>query len=109
MIFLPYLQNAHLYHFTFESLSQILLSHGFELVFGNEKIETVFRKSSKTNKVLSNSQLAEQSIQFIHQLDSRRGRLYDRTKRIKISIIRTMRTILEILHLKEPVKRILKR
>lgn len=63
--FLLYLQNAHLYHFIFDSLSQILLNHGFELVFGNEKIETVFRKSFTTKKVKSNSQLAEQSIRFI--------------------------------------------
>jgi SAM-dependent methyltransferase len=41
---LLFLQNAHLYHFTLKTLTQLLRSVGFELVKGDEQIKALFRK-----------------------------------------------------------------
>jgi SAM-dependent methyltransferase len=42
--FLLFLQNAHLYHFTLHTLTQLLQSVGFELVKGDEQVRALFRK-----------------------------------------------------------------
>jgi len=45
MDFLQLLQNAHTYHFTLESLTNLLKMNYFDLLLGNEKINSVFIKS----------------------------------------------------------------
>lgn len=42
--FLQFLQNAHTYHFTLKSLTNLLGRNAFELLVGNETINSVFRK-----------------------------------------------------------------
>jgi len=48
--FLLYFQNAHLYHFTLNTLSTLIASAGFEYVAGNEKISALFKKTKKIKK-----------------------------------------------------------
>lgn len=43
---LKFLQNAHLYHFTLATLREFVSSCGFTFVKGNERVCSVFRKSS---------------------------------------------------------------
>ena len=38
------MQNAHTYHFTLRSLSNVLAANGFSLVTGDEYVRAVFRK-----------------------------------------------------------------
>ncbi|MEP1032788.1 class I SAM-dependent methyltransferase [Ekhidna sp.] len=40
---LRYFQNAHTFHFSLESLKNILTKNGFELVVGNQTIESAFK------------------------------------------------------------------
>ena len=40
--FLLFLQNAHVYHFTKDTLIQVLRKYGFKVVYANEKIEAIF-------------------------------------------------------------------
>lgn len=42
--FLKLLQNAHTYHFTLASLKNLLARNGFELLTGDETVNSVFRK-----------------------------------------------------------------
>jgi SAM-dependent methyltransferase len=44
--FLKYLQNAHLLHFTAESLTAMMAKHGFKKVFVDERCIGVFRKTT---------------------------------------------------------------
>ena len=48
MDFLRYLQNAHVYHFTLTTLKNLLQKNGFELLFGDEVVRSVFRKSNSS-------------------------------------------------------------
>ncbi len=43
--FLLFLQNAHLYHFTLNTLSSLMARAGFKLVDGNEQISALFQKT----------------------------------------------------------------
>ncbi|MEZ5083097.1 MAG: class I SAM-dependent methyltransferase [Bacteroidales bacterium] len=47
MDFLKYLQNAHVYHFTLESLNNLLSKNGFGLIKGNQIIMSVFKKTQE--------------------------------------------------------------
>jgi len=40
---LRYLQNAHTFHFTLESLVNLMSKHGFELVEGNQFVKSIFK------------------------------------------------------------------
>jgi len=42
---LLYLQNAHLYHYTLNTLTTLMSSAGFELVRGNQTIDAVYKKA----------------------------------------------------------------
>lgn len=49
--FLLFLQNAHIYHFTKDTLVQVLRWHGFEAIYANEKVEGLFRIGEKRKEV----------------------------------------------------------
>ncbi|MCR5651811.1 MAG: class I SAM-dependent methyltransferase [Lachnospiraceae bacterium] len=48
--FLRLLQNAHIYNFTKTSLCSVMGRYGFECIFANEMISSVFRKGSPTDQ-----------------------------------------------------------
>jgi 2-polyprenyl-3-methyl-5-hydroxy-6-metoxy-1,4-benzoquinol methylase len=52
--FLVYLQNAHVWHFTLKSLSDLMEKHGFKLIRGNELIQSAFRKTDEFRTVFEN-------------------------------------------------------
>lgn len=47
MDFMKVLQNAHTYHFTRTTLQNLLCKNGFELLFGDEAIRSVFKPTTK--------------------------------------------------------------
>ena len=51
MDFLRLLQNAHTYHFTLTTLTNLMKVGGFSMVCGDEKIWGIFKKSIKTSSV----------------------------------------------------------
>lgn len=51
--FLRFLQNAHTYHFTLTTLSNVMRRNGFELVVGTETVRAVFRKAEPSSKYVS--------------------------------------------------------
>jgi SAM-dependent methyltransferase len=48
---LLFLQNAHLYHFTLNTLNRLLGQAGFELIKGNETIHAVYKKTESTERI----------------------------------------------------------
>ena len=55
MNLLKYLQNAHTYHFSLNSLNRILTKHGFSLILGDEQIRSIFKLSDDSqNKPFTN-------------------------------------------------------
>ena len=54
--FLRYLQNAHLYHFTLQTLTYILQKHGFKLVTGDNYIRAIYQKGTGNKKISSDYQ-----------------------------------------------------
>lgn len=107
--FLRYLQNAHLYHFTLDSLTQIFNQHGFELVFGDEFIKSVFKISETPKDMIYNPKLAKQVILFLQQLETRKSRLRGSLSRLKTRFLVFFVRVLEIFHLKKLIKRILRK
>lgn len=49
MDFLKFSQNAHVYHFSLTSLKNLFIKNGFDLLLGNETVNSVFRKSPGEN------------------------------------------------------------
>ncbi len=41
--YLTFLQNAHVYHFTLHSLQKVMARYGWEMIKGNEEIQSLFR------------------------------------------------------------------
>lgn len=50
MNILKYFQNAHTFHFTLESLTNLMNKNGFELIHGNQFVKSVFKLSNQTQK-----------------------------------------------------------
>jgi 2-polyprenyl-3-methyl-5-hydroxy-6-metoxy-1,4-benzoquinol methylase len=53
------LQNAHTWQFSLSTLTYIMNCCGFELVYGNEKIQSIFKKSSSAVRKLENTPKGE--------------------------------------------------
>ena len=53
--FLGYLVHAHMYNFTMDSLTNILIRNGFNAIYKNEEIECIFKKSNSINYKKINS------------------------------------------------------
>lgn len=64
--FLRFTQNAHTYHFTKDTLTQILKWNGFEAIYANETVEAVFRIGDK-NKTIRN--YYHDTMKFLKKLE----------------------------------------
>ena len=51
-----YFQNAHTFNFSLTTLNNILNNNGLELVYGNEKIESLFKSSDCSHNIVNDSQ-----------------------------------------------------
>ena len=48
-----YFQNAHTYNFSLITLKNVLTSNGFELICGNENVESLFKASNVSNSIIN--------------------------------------------------------
>jgi len=69
--FLRYLQNAHTYHFSLSSLKNAFESY-FSLVKGDEKVRTLFRKTSKTSVGRNLDSDFESTMQYLQSAEKKR-------------------------------------
>lgn len=67
--FLRYLQNAHVYHFSLTSLKNLTKKAGFDLIYGNEVINSIF-KIGKASERYENDYNA--TITFLKNLERKR-------------------------------------
>lgn len=70
--FLKYLQNAHVYDFTLGTLEQVMNKYGFELVVGNENINSIFKYTGVKREMEKNYFLDIMS--FLYQLEDIRDK-----------------------------------
>lgn len=70
--FLRLLQNAHVYHFTLRSLQNLAAKNGFELLIGNESVNSVFRKSEVSATALSIESDCADALAYLEMVEKRR-------------------------------------
>jgi len=66
---LMYLQNAHVYHFSLETLKNITAKAGFSMLYGNERIGSIFRIGN-INKNYKNDY--KETMLFLRNLEEKR-------------------------------------
>jgi len=66
---LKYFQNAHTFHFTLETLTNLFSKNGFELICGNQFVQSAFRL---TNKVIPIKSDHKEVREYIIQNEKRR-------------------------------------
>ncbi|MHA1275224.1 MAG: class I SAM-dependent methyltransferase [Promethearchaeota archaeon] len=72
LYFLKYLQNAHVYHFTLNTLNTLLNKNGFELVYGDESIKSVFKKINNRNPEIKIKNDYKEVLEFLYILEYQR-------------------------------------
>ncbi|MFX0163680.1 MAG: class I SAM-dependent methyltransferase, partial [Candidatus Hodarchaeota archaeon] len=109
--FLRYLQNAHLYHFSLQTLSNVLRENGFELVYGTEYVKSIFRLrtdfSTSTLSSASYEEIAKEILIYLNQMDSFQGRLKGKMALMRVQARRLGVRALEIIRLKGMIKNLL--
>lgn len=73
---LEYLQNAHTYNFTLDTLKQIMLWNGFECIYGNEKINSIF-KASNVNVCKSINNYYNDNMNYILDLEKNKDAYFE--------------------------------
>ena len=105
--FLLYLQNAHVYHFSLQTLTNVLSKNGFIRCHGNEYIRGIFKiNDNQYGKHIVNDY--DRIIQFLKQTEKWRflGYIFNLKKNIlkfKYIIIK----LLDFLHLKKFIKNLI--
>ncbi|MGI0073218.1 MAG: class I SAM-dependent methyltransferase [Nitrosotalea sp.] len=79
--FLKFLQNAHVYHFTLNSLCNCFKKAGFELISGNELITSLFRLG-KIDDIYKSDY--DSTVNFLKKLEKTRSYLNLFTIKLKI-------------------------
>jgi len=69
MDFLKQIQNAHIYYFTLTTLNNLLNKAGYELVSGNEVIQSIFKISQNKKKYSIYKNDYAQSIKFLKKME----------------------------------------
>lgn len=71
--FLLMLQNAHVYNFTEETLTQVLRWHGFQKIYANEDIKGIYRLSSEEGDVINYS---KDIITFLKKIEEQKDNIF---------------------------------
>lgn len=68
--FLNSLQNAHVYYFTLDSLKNLMHKNGFDLINGNENVQSIWKPATKTAKNKIQSDL-KSSLDYLQNLEKK--------------------------------------
>ena len=97
-----FFQNAHKTHFSLNTLSNLMSKHSFKLIYGNEKIESIFKFESKKIKIrLENYKII---IKKLRNIEKKYQEIIYKLKVIKISYF-----ILDMLKIRNVFLEILKK
>jgi len=109
--FLRYLQNAHFYHFSLQTLSNVLQENGFELIYGTEYVKSIFRSrtdfSTSTLSSASYEEVAKEILVYLKQMDSFQGRLREKLALMRAQARHLGVRALKIMRLKGIAKKLL--
>lgn len=99
--FLEYLNFAHTYHFTLETLNNCLKKAGFNMINGNEVVIALFRSTEQNGEQIKSDY--KQTMEYLKKLE------FIRTKKISIEkmkfyVIRTITKILNVTKTREPIE-----
>lgn len=100
--FLRYLQNAHTYHFSLQTLKNIMNQAGFSMVYGNENIDSIFKLTKPQNKYITDY---EESKKFLIELEKIRNSPLNLI-RIKTEILNTLLLFLTLTKTKRLFKKV---
>ena len=92
--FLKYLQNAHVYNFSLDSLKNLFLLNGFELIKGNENIDSLFRQAGERDRELKYTNDYRKVIDYLIRLEKkRRFRFFNKNylRSVLSDIVKTMK------------------
>lgn len=72
--FLRYLQNAHLIHFSADTLTAMLAKHSFSKIYSDERCTAIFKKTSlrHTPRIATENNAHLKSIQFLKRVEDDR-------------------------------------
>ena len=75
--FLRYLQNAHLTHFSADTLTAMLAKHGFSKIYSDERCIALFRKNGVRHapRIAAENNAHLKSLQFLKRVESDRLRV----------------------------------
>lgn len=78
--FLGQLQNAHVWYFVLPTLTNLMTQNGYELVYGDEQIQAIYKKSDGVApQQISNEY--EDIMQHLRQAEQDRNKILNRLKR----------------------------
>jgi 2-polyprenyl-3-methyl-5-hydroxy-6-metoxy-1,4-benzoquinol methylase len=93
--FLRYLQNAHLVHFTAETLTAMMAKHGFSKIHADERCIAVFRKTGlrQAPPVSAEGNAHLKTTQFLKDVESARLRVKARLfpRKVAVAILKALR------------------
>jgi len=87
--FLTYFQNAHVFHFSLNSLKNLMQQNGFKYVAGNEYIRSIFLLNNE-NAFLPIVSDVENVSKYIYQTEKSRNQYYYSSGNIKKEVIRLL-------------------
>ena len=85
MNFLKYLQNAHVYHFSLNSLTRILHNNNFELIYGDEQIRAIFKLNKNLQDKIFENEYST-ILNYLHKTEKMRFLNVFRFKKLKWQI-----------------------
>ncbi len=108
--FRKYLQNAHLYYFSLQTLSNVLRENGYLAWYGTEYVKSIFRPRKDLSTITHSSASCEEIekiLVYLKQMDSFQGRLKGKLTSIRKQAQRLGVRALEIMRLKGIVRKLI--
>ena len=99
---LYWLQNAHVWHFTLDTLSFVMSRYGFELVYGDEAVNALFRLTNSSLR--SEAPVPDASVKILKFLESHEQQLDQRATTSPREIIRRCLNSLGLLDMARRVR-----
>lgn len=92
---LLFLQNAHFYHFTLNTLNRLLDQAGFRLIKGNETIHAVYQKKTELTAKIDDRNQFLQILIYLYLLEAEhKFHVFSLITWLKVKFIKVIKTIL---------------
>jgi 2-polyprenyl-3-methyl-5-hydroxy-6-metoxy-1,4-benzoquinol methylase len=96
--FMLYLQNAHLFHFSLGTLTNLLSKYGFSLVYGDENISSLFAIHNNSREIINHY---NKNIKYL--IETEKKRMINQVKRKTFNMLAN---VLKKAHLYKKIQKI---